>query len=501
MVLHRAWRRFGLIGICVLLVNTAVLARKSSQNGTMPITTKSREVHRLLDQAWRLNLDEVRQADAIEVLRKAVKIDPNFAFGHLLLSQCSLDPGEQVREQQKAFATRNHAGTGEQLVIDWFQNAADHKLIPAITDMNEVLTQYPHDKWVVFLANWWLTQQTQYDRAVAVFERSGITDSPGLINNTAYTYAYMRQFDRAFALMEKYVAALPKNPNPQDSYAEILRLAGNYDQAIKHYRAALALDPQFYSSQFGIADTYSLMGNQKRAREEYRTAFQRFPSLPELHLIQWKTRQATTFVREDDYAGAGRAFQAIADRAHTKAMSQVEADTYRQMAMYQPDQKRALAYLDRAEAAARKGENATPFAIQQELAQILRARVEAALKMGNKKMANSILDRLDEMSQHSDDKVIETAYQGAAGAVLFSEHKYNEAMSHLEEDSNNPLSLKLLAMAYQNVGYGAEAKRTSETLANVNDATLEQALVVPAFRKCYEDPACGGKFKNTVLKK
>ncbi|HYA22973.1 MAG TPA: tetratricopeptide repeat protein [Terriglobales bacterium] len=501
MILTVAWRKVSLIGIGLLLANAAVSAREHPQKGAMPITTRSREVRRLLEQAWRLNLDEVKQADAIELLQQAVKIDPNFAFGHLLLSQCSLDPAEQVQEQQKAFATRNHAGPAEQLVIDWFQNAADHKLIPAITDMNEVLNQYPHDKWVVFLANWWLTQQTQYDRAVAVFERSGITDSPGLMNNTAYTYAYMRQFDRAFALMEKYVAALPKNPNPQDSYAEILRLAGRFDQAIKHYRAALALDPQFYSSQFGIADTYSLMGDQRRARGEYRIAFQKFPSLPELHEVQWQTREATTFVREDDYAGADRAFQAIADRAHAKAMSQIEADTYRQMAMYQPDAKRALVYLERAETAARQGENAMPFAIQQELAQILRARVEAAVKMGNKKMANSNLNRLAEMSQRANDKVIETAYHGAAGAELFSEHKYNEAMSHLEEDANSPLSLKLLALAYQKVGYGSEATRVSETLANFNDATLEQAMVVPAFRKCYQDPACGGNLKNAALKK
>jgi tetratricopeptide (TPR) repeat protein len=494
-------RRVTLLGICLLVATASAVAEDNSQKGALPITTKSREVRHLLDEAWRLNLDEVKQAEAIEVLHKALKIDPDFAFGHLLLSQCSLDPGEQVREQQKAFATRSHASPGERLVIEWFQNAADHKLIPAITDMNEVLRRYPHDRWVVFLANWWLTEQTQYERAVAVFERSGITDSPGLMNNTAYTYAYMRQFDRAFALMEKYVAALPNDPNPQDSYAEILRMAGHFDQAIQHYRAALAIDPQFYSSQFGIADTYSLMGNQVRAREEYRNAFAKFPSLPELHRVQWLTRQATTFVREGDYTAADRAFQDIADQAHAKSMSQVEADTYRQMAIYQPDPKQAMRFLDKAEAAARHGQNAMPFAIQQETAQILRARVEAALKAANKKMASSALNRLVAMSQTSNDKVIESAYHGAAGAALFADAKYHEAMSHLEEDISNPLSLKLLAAAYQKVGYGTEAKRVSETLANLNDPTLEQAVVVPEFRKCYQDPTCAGNFKNAALKK
>src|SRR5208282_1682265 len=285
-----------LFAVSLLLSAGTVAAQTSRRVDVLPLTTKSQEVRRLVEKAWDLDLDQVEQEQAIEVLRKALKIDPNFAMGHELLSQTSLDPAEQVREQQKAFANRSHASAAERLVIEWLQDAADHKLIPAITKMNDVLSRYPHDKWVVFLANWWLTQQTQYDRAIAVFENSGL-DSPGLMNNVAYTYAYTRQFEKSFALMDKYVAALPKDPNPQDSYAEILRMAGRFDQAIEHYRAALTLDPGFYSSQFGIADTYSLMGDQVRARQEYEIGFKKF-SLPELLRIQWQTREAITFVRE-----------------------------------------------------------------------------------------------------------------------------------------------------------------------------------------------------------
>jgi len=271
-------------------------------------------------------------------------------------------------------------------------------------------------------------------------------------------------------------------------------MAGHFEQSIEHYRAALAINPEFYSSQFGIADTYSLMGNQVRARTEYEIGFRKF-SLPELHKIQWQTREAITYVREGDYAGADRAFQAIAEYTHSKNMSQVEADTYRQMAMYQQNAKHALALLKKADAALREGKNAMQAAIKQESAQILRARVEAALKAGNKKMVRSSLARLAELAQSSNDKLIESAYHGAAGAVSFSEGKYRESISHLEEDINNPFSLELLAAAYQKAGDRAEAQRTSETLANVNDPSLEQALVVPTFRACYKDPSCSGNVK------
>jgi tetratricopeptide (TPR) repeat protein len=349
------------------------------------------------------------------------------------------------------------------------------------------------------MATWWLQNQAQYERSLAVYERSGITDSPGLINNMGYAYASIRQFDKAFAMMDKYVAAMPNDSNPQDSYAEILRLAGRFNQSIEHYRTSLVINPEFYSSQFGLADTYSLMGDQVRARREYEIGFQKF-TVPELQQILWKTREAATYVREGDYDGAQHAFQAIADYAHSRQNSQAEADTYRQMAMCEQNSKLAMAYLDKAEAATQDGKNALKISLSQELAQISRARVELALKMGNKELANSNLARLEKMADSSDDMLIEDAYHGAAGAVLFSQHRFDQAISHLEEDTNNPLSLKLLAAAYQKIGYSAGAKRTTETLTNLNDPTLEQALVVPAFRKCSEGSSCGANAKSASLK-
>ena len=469
-------------------------------SATLPLTSKSPEAQRLVVEAMRVGLDLVEQEQCDVMLRQAINLDPDFALAHELLAQNSLDPAEQVLENGKAWALRGHTSPAERLLIEWWQDATDHKLISAITKMNDLLSQYPHDKWVVFMATNWLITQTQYDRAIAVYERSGITDSAGLLNNMGYTYAYMREFDKAFALMDKYVAALPKDANPQDSYAEILRMAGSFNKSLEHYRASLAIDHQFYSSQFGIADTYSLMGDQVRARQEYESAFKQFP-LPELHRVQWQTREAETFIREGDLKGADQAFQAIADYAHSKHMSQVEADAYRQMAMYQPDPKQALQFISKAEAALKEGKNSMPAAIHQEQAQILRAHLEAALKTGNRQTVHTLLVHLSEMAASSNDRLIDAAYQGAAGAVAFSQHKYDEAISHLEEDKNNPLSLKLLAAAYQKIGYSAGAKRTSETLANLNDPTLEQAMVVPPFRKCYEDPSCTGNVKAVSLKK
>ena len=495
MLAGNAIKKIVLVGLGLACVASAALAQETA---VLPFTSKSPAARRMAEDSLTEYLDHVQQPEAIATLRKAVKLDPEFAMGHELLAQISLDSAEQIAEQRKAFLNRRHASASEQLVIEWYQDAMDHKLISAITKMNDLLRQYPHDKSVVWMTSWWLMTQAQFERAVAVYERSGITDSPGLINNMGYNNASLHRFDEAFAFMKKYVAAIPGDPNPQDSYAEILRLAGQFDKSIEHYRAALAIDPKFYSSQYGIADTYSLKGDQVQARKEYEIAFKNFP-LAELQQIMWQTRRAATYVREADYKGADKAFQALANYAHARNVSQIEADTCRQMAMYQPNTKQALMYLNRADAALAEGKNAMKTAIQQESAQIQRARVELALQTGQMATAHAGVERLAKMADSSGDKLIEQAYHGAAGAVAFADRKYDDAVSFLEEDINNPLSLQLLKDAYMKTGNKSAAKRTSDILAGLNDPTLEQALVVPAFRKCYQDAACSGNVKNVSV--
>lgn len=482
-----------------LLFLLSASAQKFPRGSEMPLSAKSARVFRLLDQAWALDSDQGEQSQAIGVMRNVVKIEPEFAMGHEILAQISLDPAEQVSEQKQAFANRGHANASEQIVIEWFQQAADHKLILAITNMNEVLHQYPHDRWLVFLANSWLMDQTQYERAATVYENSGLTDSPGLINSAAYTYADMRQFSKAFSLMDRFVALMPKDPNPQDSYAEILRMAGYYTVAIDHYRVALSINPQFYSSQFGIADTYLLMGDEQRARKEYDAAFEKYPSLPELERIRWMTRQATTYIYESDIAGADKAFQSLAEYSHSQHLCQAEAETYRQMAMYQTQPDRSLELLAKAENAVREGNNVSAISAHQEAAQILRTRVEVAIKAKDSLAADSAVAKLVQLALNSNDKVIDSALNGALGAHLSYEAKYKQAIPHLEEDGNNPLSLERLATAYRMTGYFSGARHTEQVLAKLNDPTVEQALVVPAFRQCLQNPTCHVRVKDAAM--
>ena len=156
-------------------------------------------------------------------------------------------------------------------MVAWIAKVQEGDFIGGISAMNDMLEMYPKDKHLLYLAGNWLMGENGNEQAERIMEKALAIDKnfPAALNDLAYVYARNRQFDKAFAAMDRYVALLPKEPNPQDSYGELLRMAGNFEGSLQHYRAALKIDPDFVTSQVGLGDTYALMGNQEQARIEY----------------------------------------------------------------------------------------------------------------------------------------------------------------------------------------------------------------------------------------
>ena len=61
---------------------------------------------------------------------------------------------------------------------------------------------------------------------------------------------------------------IPNDPNPYDSYAELLLKMGRFDDSIAQYRKALSIDPHFVPSHFGISADLMYMGKPAQADEE-----------------------------------------------------------------------------------------------------------------------------------------------------------------------------------------------------------------------------------------
>ncbi|HEV2990783.1 MAG TPA: tetratricopeptide repeat protein [Candidatus Angelobacter sp.] len=421
-----------------------------------------------------------RMADAVSDFRKATQADENFAVAHLFLSALTPKPEEQSSELQKALALSSSASEAEQMLIRWLASTSQNQILPAIVSMNELLARYPQDEHLLYRAAIWFRGQRQTNRAIASYERLLQIDPKfaDALNQLGYVYAFEGNFDKAIATMKKYVAALPKEPNPEDSYAEILRMAGHYKDALAHYHRALAIDHSFWSSQEGIAGTYSLMGDQARARAEYETAIQHAPS--QSAAIQWTMNSAVTWIRQNDFTKANAVLHDIAQRAHENNLAELESSAFRQMALFEKDPAARQELLTRAESALHHDHPLSKLASEQQTAQIMRARIYAFLEEKDLGAANRILDELHSTSEDTHNGFIRVVFHGANGAVLTMEGKYEDAIGELLEDDRNLFSMKYLAMAYQKSGATQEASRWAARLAGTKNPTLEQALLTAA---------------------
>jgi tetratricopeptide (TPR) repeat protein len=296
----------------------------------------------------------------------------------------------------------------------------------------------------------------------------------------AYCYALSGQAKLSPPLMERYVALLPNEPNPQDSYGEIMRYLGDYHAALDHYQKALAINPNFNPSQVGVASTYALMGEEDEARDQYLVAIKgtKESGTKMNYRILW----AMTYYRESSDKRARQEMLKLAAQAHAEGLPAQEAEIHRTMAIFNDDPASALRDLDAANAVLLETHHMMSGDRDNELATILQTRALIAAGVGKTAAAEAAAKPLATMAKTSRSATVQKAYHSANGAALYAKGDYAGAIPELQEDSLNPLTLRLLVQAQTKAGQAADAQKTLETLASINDERAETAFAATEAR-------------------
>jgi tetratricopeptide (TPR) repeat protein len=452
-----------------------------------PITTASEAAARYFETGM-VHFENHRWNFALRDWREAVQLDPKFSLAYTWICFTTTDPAEESDARSKAKAVMSAATPPEQMMVKWITGAHENNYVEAIQAMNDLVSAYPQDKRLNFLAGYWLYRQDEFEHSKKPTLQA-LADDPNYAtayNQLGYLYSRTGDYDKALVALAKYVQLLPNEPNPHDSYAEVLRLSGRFDDALEHYRMALKIDPTFYISQKELGETYSLMGQEETARVEYTKAIHEAPSSGAK--AEYLQKLALTWVREGKLAEADKAYVDAAEKAHAMEQWVWEARAYRTMAMYQPDAAVANKDLDKADAllAARKDIIAKAD-LEEEHARILRVRLERNLPASAKAGAQSAtseaaLAELQKMAASSASANIQRTYNGAQGTFLMAQQKYKAAIPYLEEDYINPLSMRLLVQAYRKTKATTNAAVLTKKLLDWKIPTIEEALAVPAFR-------------------
>ena len=455
---------------------------KQSATTSMPVTTSSAHARALYEKGMQ-DYENLYLERCNDDWRAAVKADPSLAVAWAWIAFNSTNPVEVSAAREKAKALAPKLTAGEQLMVAWIAKVQEGDFIGGISAMNDLLEMYPKDKHLHYLAGNWLMGENGDEQARAIMEKALALDKnyPAALNDLAYLYARNREFAKAFADMDRYVALLPKEPNPQDSYGELKRMAGDFEGSLKHYRAALEIDPDFVTSQVGLGDTYALMGNQEQARIEYDKAI-RFAH-NEADRLTYGMQKAMTWVRDSKFAEADKLFQEVAQTAHAKDQDLQEAQAYRQMAEYQTDDAAALKYLQQAEESLAHNATISTGDKNEELSRILRNRAVRAAHVGDSGLADKSVKQIEAMAAGSRNRVVLSSYNGAQGTLLMEQKKVSEAISYLEEDSDNPFTMEVLVQAYYQTNQSDKLAQAEEKLRSTNVPTMEQAVVVPAARQ------------------
>ncbi|MGO9087257.1 MAG: tetratricopeptide repeat protein, partial [Candidatus Sulfotelmatobacter sp.] len=266
----------------------------------------------------------------------------------------------------------------------------------------------------------------------------------------------------------------PNEPNSEDSYGEVLRLAGRYEESLEHYRRALQILPSFESSQLGLGDTYALIGEEKRAREEYEKCSSVGPVSVRLDC---RKMSIYTYVREGNDEEAAKLLVDFAQQMHSVKRISLELESLIALGLIAKKPDAAFGYFDQAIAAAKASKTIPPSDREETIARVMAYKVRIASASGETETAQKVQAELEAMEASTKDPNVYAAMRGARGALLYYEEKYDEASNALQDDANDMFSMLLLTRCYEHQGKKAAGDGLKKSIVEDHTMDIDLALV------------------------
>jgi non-specific serine/threonine protein kinase len=211
--------------------------------------------------------------DARGFLEDAVRLDPDFAVAYLYLAR-TLDRLKDTQARNDAFQkARDHssrASNKERLYIEAAcARALDGDVEKQFRVLNQLAGEYPDEKRVhQNLASHYRGRERFYQALAEYNKVLELDPSFGwVLNELAYMYTDVGEFERAAEYFRRYIAVSPGDANPVDSMGELYFRMGRLDEARQKYREALAIKPDFYYAYWEIAYIHALQENYSECME------------------------------------------------------------------------------------------------------------------------------------------------------------------------------------------------------------------------------------------
>lgn len=278
-----------------------------AQTKEIPVTSKSKEALDFFVKG-RDKIENLELPAAATLLDKAIQADPDFALAYLYRAQSGGGFNVFRQNLDKAVSLSDKVSPGEKLLISFSQAQADGNSEKQKEVLDQILSSYPSDKRVEEIAGEYYYGINDFTNALAHFNKATGLDKnfAPVYNMIGYCQSALNNFPEAEKAFQTYISLVPGNPNPYDSYGELLLKLGKYDESIAQYNKALEKDPSFTTSLAGIGNNYVFKGDLDAARKYYQDYYDKSVTTPgKLDAIFLK---AVTYIHEGNTEQAEKTF-------------------------------------------------------------------------------------------------------------------------------------------------------------------------------------------------
>jgi tetratricopeptide (TPR) repeat protein len=230
-------------------------------DGKVPITTSSEKAKKEFLEGRDL-AEKLLSTNALRRFDDAIALDSNFATAYLNRANTSFTTKELFFYLKKAVALSEQCSEGERLMILATEAGVNANTLKQKEYLDKLCELYPNDERARYNLGGYYYGQQDYRKAIEQYVKV-IEIAPEYsptYNILGYAYRQIEKYPEAENAFKKYIQLVPGDPNPYDSYAELLMKMGRFDESIANYQKALKIDKNFVSSRIGIAADYMYKG-------------------------------------------------------------------------------------------------------------------------------------------------------------------------------------------------------------------------------------------------
>ena len=432
----------------------------SADDGKIPTTTRSDEARREF-LAGRDLAEKLQMQESVAHLDKALALDPDFASAELARANSAATAKEFFEHMNKAMALVGKTSEGERLLILANDAAANGDVAKQKEYLDRLIAIHPNDERALFnLGNYYFGQQ-EYEQAIAHYKKATEV-APGFslaYNLLGYANRQEGNYAAAEQAFKKYIELIPADPNPHDSYAELLLKMGRFDESIAQYRKALSLDPNFVPSYFGISADLMYQGKHAEAAAELQKMAGMARNDGELRTAYF----GLAVVAVDN----GQLNQAVQHMDHEYAVAEKKNDLAAMAADLQA-KGNIIAEMQNYDLAQQQFDRSLQLIEESSLSQAIKdnAKLQHYFNLTvlaiDKKDYVAARSHAEEYRAGADSSKnpgqVKLAHE-LAGRIAFAEKDYNTAITELEQaNEQDPRNLYRLGQAYQAKGNNAKAQ-------------------------------------------